>query len=76
VAQITSATNFTNQLKEIAAAARWESGKRSLFSIFSTAFFNVSSVQSYDALLHLDLESAEPLYFVFVFHINGKVHLL
>jgi hypothetical protein len=40
--QIPSATNFVNRFTEIAVAVPWESGKRSLFSIFSMAFYQPS----------------------------------
>ena len=42
---------------EIAAAVPWESGKRSLFSIFSMASSRYLVADREDTLLHLDLES-------------------
>jgi hypothetical protein len=58
--QIPSATDFVNRFIKIAVAVPWESGKRSLFSIFSMAFSKHLSAGLDVALLHLDLECAVP----------------
>jgi hypothetical protein len=57
--QSPSATNTVNRFKEIAVVVPWKSEKRSLFSIFSMASFCHLLPGLDDALLHLDLESAQ-----------------
>jgi hypothetical protein len=52
-----NATNYRNKIKEIVVVEPWESGKRSLFSIFSMAYFCYLHADLNDALLHLELES-------------------
>jgi hypothetical protein len=44
--QIPSATKSVNRIKQFVAAVPWESGKRSLFSIFSMASYQPSPVGS------------------------------
>src|ERR1035437_2260355 len=67
--QTPSATNIVNGITQIAAAVPWESGKRSLFSIFSMALYQQLIPAIEDELLHLDLESTVP----HPWHVSGFV---